>query len=64
MNKFFLIACCLVSLTSCVGYYSHSNRFNSDESAGYNIEGGESFELRATALDDVDVGEEELVSFE
>ncbi len=64
MNKFFLIACCLVTLTSCVGYYSHTNQFSSNESGDYYIEGGESFELGENSVDGVDVGEEELVSFE
>ncbi len=63
MNKYSLLACCLVVLTTCVGCYSHYNRF-SQEPGEYYIEGGEPFEFSSSSMADEDVGNEELVSFE
>jgi hypothetical protein len=63
MNKYSLLACSLLILTTCVGCYSHYNRFV-NEPIEYYIEGGEPFDLNTSSFDDEDVGNEELVSFE
>jgi hypothetical protein len=62
MNKFSLLACSLIILTTCVGCYSQYNRFSQPDE--YYIEGGESFEFGNSSFDDEDIGNEELVSFE
>lgn len=63
MNKYYLLACSLVILTTCVGCYSQYNRFT-NEPGEYYIEGGEPFDLSSSSFEDEDVGNEELVSFE